>query len=409
MEGAKAQILTSFGAQLVRYIAPLLFYPMLLRTLSTGEFATFVVLLATGMILGQFIEFGFGLSAVRELSNRANDAEAAAGAAGEVLFGKLAMTLIAVPMFLLISTLFLPPATPQVLALTVAIGLAYGFTPNWYYIGIGKAHLLAFLEVATVGCQLGLVVLVTVLDGGFEAAAFAILLPVAGLALFAQVAAARALRPSRPTARRLWAGTMIAYHFFVATNAPALTNRAMLMILSATAAPAQVASFAVSERIATALISTLAIVMRVILPRVTALHAQSVSASRRLARRFIVVGFGLYATGAAFLAATSSLWVEPAFGSKLVGGASMVALFLALVPISTLGRLVSLLLLVPARQERFVQMVTLGVCLTGIVLAYPASTAGAFWLIGLRLAVELIITSFLVVRARALDGLSTAE
>lgn len=390
IRGTSGQILFSALAQIVRYGAPILFYPLLIRELSTSEFAAFVLSMAVGQTIGQFTEFGFGLSAVRELVDRKTDPATAARASGEVLFGKGLMFATSCAVFLAISFGFGTGMDWVEKALiAILIGAAYGFTPNWFYIGVGRAHTLAICEITVSFIQLLLVVLMIHKGSGHLGAVWAMIIPVIGFAVLGQIHAIRTLSLRVPTVHAMRAALHKAFHFFVATNASALTNRVLLMVLALVSTATQIAFYAAGERLVSAGLNTLTPVMRVLLPRVTALGNVSPDGAHKLATRVLVFGGGLYLAGSLFLAATVEWWIVPVFGPKLAGAGLVVGAFLLVIPISAFSRITGMLFLIPARREKTFQRITLLSCALGLVVAYPtAATFGALGAVSLRLAIE---------------------
>jgi O-antigen/teichoic acid export membrane protein len=390
MRGTSGQMLFSALAQLVRYGAPILFYPLLIRELSTQEFAAFVLCMAVGQTIGQFTEFGFGLSAVRELVDHKKDPAAAARASGEVVFGKGLMFATSCVVFLAISAGFATGMhVGEDALIAILIGAAYGFTPNWFYIGVGRAHTLAMCEIVVSFVQLLLVVLIINKGSGHLDAVWTMIIPVIVFAVLGQIDAIRTLALRVPTVQAMRAAIHSAFHFFVATNASALTNRVLLMVLGLVSPATQIAFYAAGERLVSAALNTLTPIMRVLLPRVTALRNDSPEGAHRLATRVLVFGGGLYLAGSLFLAATVEWWIVPVFGPKLAGAGLVVGAFLLVIPVSAFSRITGLLFLVPARRERAFQRITLASCALGLAVAYPTvATFGALGAVALRLAIE---------------------
>jgi PST family polysaccharide transporter len=403
MRGTSGQVAFSVVAQLVRYGAPILFYPLLVRQLTTVEFASFVLCMAVGQTIGQFTEFGFGLSVVRELVDHKKDPLAAARATGGVIFGK-ALMYAASCLVLVVASAFFGPATLQWqdVVVTALVGAAYGFTPNWFYIGVGRAHTVAMCEIAVSFVQLMLVLLLIHTGSGHLDAVLMIVIPVACFAVLGQLDAVRTLSLRVPSAAQMRSAIQAASHFFISTNASTLTNRVLLMILGAVSTATQVAFYAAGERLVSAALNTLAPAMRVLIPRVISLRNDSPDRAHLLATRVLVFGGGLYLTGSLFLAATVEWWIVPVFGPKLAGAGLVVGAFLLVIPVSAFSRITGLLFLVPARREKTFQRITLVSCAMGLVIAYPTvATFGALGAVALRLVIEAgIASSIFLVKQR---------
>lgn len=393
VKGTSGQVVFSAGAQLLRYGAPVLFYPLLIRWLTTADFAVFVWCMAAGQIFGQFVEFGFGLIAVRGISE-GDSREASAKACGEVIVGKGLMFLLSLVVLSCGSYAFAKSFDlDQVLAVAL-IGLAYGFTPSWFYAAQKLAHRLALYELLMSFSQLALIVIIVPIEGGVVGALASLIMPVAVLSLFGNVNAVRQLSFTFPSRADLWEAIKSSYNVFVFTNAPTLTNRAIIIALGLASSPAQVAFYSAGERVVSAAINVLAPVMRILLPRVISLRRESSLRARGFAVKALWLGTLLYLSGAVFLALISWWWVPIVFSAKLSDAVLTVSLFLFVMPLSVFGRMTGLLFLVPARRERPLQIATVFTCLVGLSLAYPVASLGAVAAVSLRICIEALIALF---------------
>ena len=392
LSGTGGQLAFSAFSQLVRYGAPLLFYPIFIRTVSTEDFAVFVLCMAAGQTIGQFTEFGFGLSAVRALTHKDENENGGALAFGQVMCGKLLMLSVSAPIYVLISFMISQDfLVVENVVLPILIGFSYGFTPNWYYIGVRRAHLLAMGEILVSLTQLVLVLLLVHEGSGFVIMVMTMTLPILGLSLLGQIQAFRALSFRAPSRAEMWTGIRTAYHFFVASNAPALTNRLFILILGAMSTATQVAIYAAAERIVSAAVNMLTPMMRVLLPRVTVLYAESPSAAFVWFRRVLILLSGFYIIATFTVIVTVDWWVPLVFGRDFAKAAGVIAVFLLVAPLSTMSRIVGLLWLVPSQLEASYQRVTLVCCALGLLVALPVGREGATEMAILRVFIEVCI------------------
>ena len=241
-------------AQLLRYGAPLAFYPFLTRVLGAEGFATFALAFAGAVMLGQLIEFGFGLSGVRALAEASEHPTEAAEVVGDVVIGRC-VTLAVVVAGSLLCWRWAPVTVRSDLPLALsvaALAIGYGFSSSWYFIGRERAAQLAGLEIVTSFSQLGLLLLLVKAESPNWLPVALMALPVWGVVAFGHVLAFRDLGAIWPSMLRLRDKLVESFQYFCFTGIMPILNRANLLVLGSMSTPSQVAFYAVGERIVTA-------------------------------------------------------------------------------------------------------------------------------------------------------------
>ncbi|WP_426024758.1 oligosaccharide flippase family protein [Brevundimonas sp. TSRC1-1] len=385
-------LIASILAQLLRYGAPLAFYPYLTRTFGADDFAIFALALAAALMLGQLIEFGFGLSGVRGLAEARTAPIVASEIVGDIVAGRMA-TLLGVILGSAVAWTWLPPQITDDPLLVVSVALlatGYGFSASWYFIGRERAAHLAGLEIITSFSQLALL-LAFVHQGAPPS--FAILMmaiPIWAILAFGHVLALEDLSIRWPSLGRLKGKLVESFRFFCFTGALPIMNRASLLVLGAMATPQQVAFYAVGERIVTAAANATIPVVRVIMPRITVLLGDDAAAAQRLFKKTFF-GLSSLALVGAVVGAILSPWGVPfAFGEDLRGGALIVAVQLFIVPAMIAGRMIGTLALVPLHREKAYQNIVLVAAFAGLCLAPLAILGGEA--LGLAVARVLVDT-----------------
>lgn len=395
-------------AQLLRYGAPLAFYPFLTRVLGAEGFATFALAFAGSVMLGQLIEFGFGLSGVRALAEASEHPTEAAEVVGDVVIGRC-VTLAVVVAGSLLCWRWAPVTVRSDLPLALsvaALAIGYGFSSSWYFIGRERAAQLAGLEIVTSFLQLGLLLLLVKAESPNWLPVALMALPVWVVVAFGHVLAFRDLGAIRPSMLRLRDKLIESFQYFCFTGIMPILNRANLLVLGSMSTPSQVAFYAVGERVVTAAANATVPVIRVAMPRITNLLRDDPDAAKRIFRRSLFSLTGLAAVGAVLGAAFTPWGVPIVFGAAIAPGALVIAIQLFIVPALMATRITGTLALVPLRQEGSYQRVVLvssvgGLCLAPLVILWGDATGLAAW----RVVVELGAAGYcLWILTRRRDG-----
>lgn len=377
-------------AQFARYVAPLLFFPYLIRILGADGFSVFILSFTVGQIIGQFTEFGFGLSGIREIASAKDAKHLANSAASDVFYGKLLMFFVSAPIILgLYAGLYEYDGLTSSILLPILIGIGYGFTPNWLYISLHKAKTIALFEIVVSFSQLALLLLLVRSIEDRDLALLCLGLPMLVLSAYGMIQALKIFPLERPSVAKLKAAILQSYRFFIFTNSASLANKLMILVLGLVSTPLNVTIYSASEKVISAGINTLTPINRVLMPKIAATLVDSRDRAVTLFRRTLLGGSAVYFVGAVVLALTTHLWVPLAFGQSFVGAEWMIAIFVFVVPISVVGRIVGILALVPSRKEHFYQHLTVFVTLAGLAFALPVGMFfGAIGIILLRVAME---------------------
>lgn len=376
---------SAFLSQIIRYLAPLAFYPFLTRALSAEGFAVFALGLAAAQIVGQIIEFGFGLSGVRRFAEGGDVDEERARVFGDVVLGRMLLC-VAVACCGLAVWLVLPRENigAGVFAAIAILGSGYGFSASWYYIAKEQAARLAFQEVCVSFTQLALLLAFVRQGDGAWLALLLIAVPVWVAVFYGHGVALREHGVFWPGRRRLQTQFVEAFHFFCFTGLTPIMNRANLIILGAMAPPLQVAYFAIGERIVTAVANAGIPLTRVMMPKICGMLQNEGARARAMFRKTLAIMVGLAAAGAAIGVALAPWGLEFIFGPEMRAAYPVVAIQLCLVPLMLCSRMIGTLALVPLHREKAYQRIVLVFGALGLFAAPMAIMLGEG--VGLALA-----------------------
>lgn len=399
-------MVASVIAQLIRYGAPLAFFPYLTRVLGPEGFAKFALAATASFVVGQLIEFGYGLSAVRDLSTAKGGRQEFAQISGTVIAGR---ALLAFPaaVILIGAHLFLDFKDPSILIITIALSISYGFTPSWFFIGIERAWILAIIELVVALSQL---ILILLFANTPLAAVSMLAAPVIALAVLGNSFIVLKNGISWPDINRLRRSIAISFQFFCFTGLAPTLARSHIFLLAVMSTSTQVAYFAIADRILSAASNMAIPVIRVFLPRISNLAKTAPNSAKRT---FIYVTGTLVALslgGAVFGSLISPWAVSTLFGSNVRDASQIVATLLYAIPPLLAARLIGTLGLVPLHHERIYQRIALGTVLMGIAAAPVGIWLGeGVGLAAMRIVVETLGAGICVLVMSRLGNWSVAR
>lgn len=132
--GVATNIVSLYGAHLVNYAVPLLTVPYLVRTLGPSGWGLVAMAQGLGNYLSLIVEYGFNLSATREVARHHDSPELVADLVAGVVGAKAALAAAALFVTWIFSRM-IPGLQdhPQVLWAGVLAGVALGMSPMWWF------------------------------------------------------------------------------------------------------------------------------------------------------------------------------------------------------------------------------------------------------------------------------------
>jgi PST family polysaccharide transporter len=400
------------AAQVAITLLPLVTLPYLARVLEAPELGVVLFVQSFSFLLAMLVDFGFGLSAAREVAMRGGRrgelAETVAGVQGAKLVLCAACVGAAVPAWLLVPAF---RAEPGLLVLGLVLGVLQGLHPAWFFVGLERARVLAAVDF--VARLLGAVAIVVLADDPGDGPL------VLGIHVATAVAATGALHvlmyrtvpPRRPRAPLVRAALRTSRTLFVSNAALALYTSANVFLLGLLVSSAQVAFFASAEKVIRAGLRILDQTAKAAYPRVSSLVAAGRPArANRLAVITFAVFVGIALAGALTIVVLAEPLVELAFGPEFAPTVPILRILALLLPLGLATSLLAVLWLLPRRRERLSTQVILvaGVVNVALVLALtPAfGIEGAAWCL---IAVEVLAVAALVAVIRRSDILGAAD
>lgn len=143
-------ILSLFSLQGFTYILPLITFPYLTRVLGPEKYGLIAFATAFVAYFGMLTDYGFGLSASREISIHRNNKDQLSKIFSSVIFTKLLMMIVS---FLVLSLIILSIGSFRVnwILYLFAFGMVVGnfLLPSWFFLGMEKMRYISILNIGT--------------------------------------------------------------------------------------------------------------------------------------------------------------------------------------------------------------------------------------------------------------------
>jgi PST family polysaccharide transporter len=369
-ETVTRNVVSLYGAYLVNYAVPLVTIPYLVRTLGPAAWGLVAMAQGFGNYLNLAVEYGFNLSATREVARHRHAPDRVADLVAGVMGAKLLLALGGVALAVLLQHAF-PTLQkhPEILWAGVVAGIALGLNPLWYFQGCERMKVVAALEVITKSAAaagvfffihspadawrvLGLQASASVLSTGF------------GLALTYRRVAAR-----RPTAALVSSALRTGWTMFLFRNSAMLYTSGNSFLLGLFAPPTAVGYFAGAEKISKAFMGLLNPVNQALYPRLSHLAVHDPKEGGRLIRvnALLVGAGGLVLGGAVFLSAP--LLVRILLGPALTPAIPILRLLAILPPLIGMNTVLMTQWMAPLGMDSILNRIICGAGLLNVGLA----------------------------------------
>jgi len=254
------------------------------------KFGLVVLAQAVVMYLANFVDYGFSLSGIREVSLNRNNKDKLSEIFSTIFFTKLVLLVFGLVLYLMLIFSINELRTNYVLFITsYTIVVGHWLLPNWYLQGLEKMKFVALLNIASKIVFLVTILLIITVASKYIYVNFLlglsqIMLGIIGTAL-AVIQTKIKLRPvSYQTIlvqlRSNWSLFISNFSVFASANSN-------LVILALIANPIAVGSFAIIEKILIALRTPAVLLYQTVYPRVCAEAEQSLTGLLTFSRQII--------------------------------------------------------------------------------------------------------------------------
>jgi PST family polysaccharide transporter len=356
--------------QACRKLLPLFILPYLARVLGPAGWGNVAYAQGVGEFIAIFVEFGFILSATRDLAqNRGSKGDCGRIAAGTFAAQGILATIGVLVALAASAWVPLLRAHPRLLCAGLVYGVTQGMSPTWLFQGLERMSLASFLEIFSKVVGLGAIFLfVHSPADDWKVLAFQSMAPVVSILAGIWVAH-RFLVLYVPTFDMVWASIQAGWKMFLLRSGLATYSTANVLILAMFAPAGIVGYYASAEKVARAVTGMLLPIRDAFYPRLSQLAAHSMKENQRLTRisAYLEIGAGVILSVVTF--AGAHFIVKLLFGSTF-GAAVPILQILALLPLVTsLSDAIGFQTLLPAGKELLVMAAILTGGLVNIVAA----------------------------------------
>jgi len=274
-----------YGVQVCRKIFPLITMPYLARVLGPSEWGSVAFVASMGEFIVLLIEFGFNLSATREIAQSRHIPAKCGGVMAGVLGAQVLLATGTVSAAWVTSR-FIPLLrdNPYLLWAGLFYGVCQGFNPLWFFQGLERLRLAAFIEVAGKALGMASVFLFIRFPGdGWKALLFQAVPP--ALSTFIGLTLAYRYFPfTPPTFALVREALKSGWRLFVFRSGESIYGAGNAFILGLFAPTASVGYFAIGEKISKAAFGLLNPIREALYPRISRLAVSAAADATALAR-----------------------------------------------------------------------------------------------------------------------------
>lgn len=402
--------LALYGVQIAGYIVPLVTIPYLARVLGAAGWGLVAFTQSFGTFVALVGEYGFGLSATREVARCREDRTTLSNTVAGVLGAKgvLAVASLAVA---LVVRLWIPifDREPMLFWAGVFWGLCQCFSMIWFFQGLERMRLMATLDVASKALgTLGVFVFVHSPRDGWR------VLVVQGLAFLVCFIMSlwfiyRAVPFQLPNRSAAWEALRMGWSMFLFRGSVSLYTSANAFILGFFVKPQSVGYYAAAEKISRACLGLLTPISQALYPRLSYLIGHSRVEAVRLARiGFLLVG-GSGTVMGGFVLLAAPLLVHIIMGREFAPAIPLLRIFALLPPLIALGYAYGIQWMIPLGLDRpFNTVILLAGLLNAGLAVVLAPRYADMGMAGAVVTAEAFVTlgMYLVLRRRKLDPMS---
>lgn len=398
-----------YGIQFAAYLFPLATIPYLTRVLGPTSWGLVAFSLAFGAYISLLVEYGFNLSATRDVSLYREARDRLSDLLAGVLGAKVLLALLAVGATFLVQ--YLVPIFrehPALLWAGLFAALGQAFSLSWYYQGLERMRTLAVLDIsARALATAGIFLFVRSPEDGWK------VLALQGLASFSSVAVASVLAhrevPFRfPTRASSWKTLQMGWTMFMYNGAVSLYMVGNTLVLGFFAPARFVGYYAGADKFVTASMGLFEPLRQALYPRLSHLVHHDKGKAARLAwiGMLLMSASGVLMGLLIFLLAP--LLVRVFLGEAFSPAVPALRVLALLLPLEALCVALHGFWMLPLRMDRPFNAIILGTGLVNLVLALVLAPAylhlGVAWAaVGAYLFMT-VSSVYVLVRRRSTPG-----
>jgi polysaccharide transporter, PST family len=399
-----------YGVQIATYAIPLVTIPYLARVLGVAGWGLVAIAQGFGSYVAILGEYGFGLSATREVARHRDAPDKLADILAGVLGAKVILVAVSVPLAI-IAGRWVPVFREHSALLWAGMfwALAQGFSVMWHFQGLERMRLVAALDIfAKILATAGVFLLVRRPEDGWRV----LVLQGCGFLVSAVVGLGLAYRevPFRlPTWAGSWYALRMGWTMFLFRSSVSLYTAGNAFILGLFVSPELVGYYAGAEKISRAFVGILNPISQTLYPRLSHLVSHAQDRAARLARISVVVMGSAGATMGFLIFLLAPVIVHMALGGHFDASIPVLRVLAMLVPLVAIGNVLGIQWMLPLGLDSAFNKI---IILAGLInLSVALLIAPTYKGIGMAWAVVIAetfvsATMYLVLRSKKLDPLN---
>ncbi|MEW9808968.1 MAG: oligosaccharide flippase family protein [Candidatus Symbiodolus clandestinus] len=363
-------------------LIPLIELPILARALGQQMYGQVLYVLSIALTASVFVEFGFSFSASRQVIKVKDDRQALAQLITDVFLAKLLLSMLVgvVLSVWLWGSSSASIITDRWLLWIAAFTVSFGFSPIWYYIGIGNLKLPALFDLGIRSIGLGAIVLSVSAPQHAERV----------LAIQAVVGMVNTLVPSLLMIRSTGLGRLSfqgakdvlqeSWTLFLYKGAQNIIGSMASTLLGSLSTPQAVGAFAPAEKLVRAASSLVMPVLNAVFPKAVELQI-----AKKVVKKKLLVGILVLLLIGILLFSGLIVWMAPLIIQKIFGLEFQAAIpvlrgLVWIIPLRAFNLILTMLWLIPRGAERIAAQALLMnfvvICVFAVVLVPRLGSLG---------------------------------
>lgn len=387
-------LVSLYGVQIANYIFPLITFPFLVRTLGTSKWGSLLIVQSFAQFLTLFIEYGFNISATRDVAkNRQNLVKLAELLIG-VIGAKVLLAIVGTAAALLVA-FFMPSINGDPLLLSAGIfwGIASGASAIWYYQGLERLKFVVTIEIILKALSVGaILVIVSKPQDAWK------VLCIQGLA--ALIASLIALKIAFkevgfiiPKYSHVISALQLGWTMFIFRVTVSLYTIGNPLVLGQMVSPQLVGHYFGGERLVKVLLGFFDPIGRVFMPKLSFLIKNSIKDAAALSKKIILIMLSVGILLAVCLYYISPLIVNLFLGSQSKESILIIQTLVIIIPLIALSNAVGIQWMIPMNLDKPFNTIILVAGIINLILVFILVPIYSY--IGMAYAtiiVELLVT-----------------
>lgn len=391
-------------ANVVGYIIPLLEVPILARALGPESYGMVVLFQSIALISSLIVEYGFNLSAARQVALAKNDPILLGRIFSDVFLAKIILSfLVMVALFALSFTASAHRVVSnfEMLAWSAAYFVAFGFSPFWFF--QGREQLTGVIVLEFCLRLIGLSLLFVLIKSDQDAVLALAIMSAVGLTntvlstwwCFREVASFSISLGG--AIKQISQG----FYVFLYRSSNNILLNAAPPVLGYTVGPSALAVFVPAEKVVRGVVGFVAPVLTALFPYFSRIYAEASAYSLRHAWLIICCAALGGAVAATILSFYGPLLLNVVLGSQYALAEKLLCWFVWIIPLRMTNQALGMVLLIPARRDKAASSLLMIFSMLSLVLGGGLSTQfGVRGMVIGFIAAEAMLTISLLVVSR---------